>query len=409
MYPTEEQKVLLSKHFGCTRWVYNWALEKKIKGYNKETKQGVSIYEIQSELPKLKKEEDTKWLSEVSAQSLQSALHNLDAAFTAFFKKDGNFPNFKSKYRNQLSFSVSQLNKIDFNKGLFFTIKFKQGIKCKFSRQFEGKIKTCTISKTPTNKYYVSILVEDGKDLPILQEADKEKALGIDLGVIDLCILSDGTKFENPKTLKRYMRRLKIRQRRLSKKKKGSKNRDKGRLKVAAIHEKISNIRNDNLHKISHKLVCENQATTLCIEDLSVKEMMGKAPKSLARSMSDAGLGNLRRMIEYKCQWYGKNLKVIGRFEPSSKICSDCGTVNHNLTLADREWTCVCGSTHDRDINAAKNIRNMAFAEHNTSSKPICRETGILPMGNRKVTSVDLSLGAKTKQKCQHDLEFISN
>ena len=400
LYPTQEQEVLLGKHFGCARWVYNWALAEKMARYSEEG-QSVSIYELSRNLTELKAMEETKWLNEVSAQSSCNALTALDHAYTRFFKEKKGFPKFKSRYDNHQSFANHQANKIDPNRGRLQILKFKDGIKCRFSRPIEGKIKTVTISKTPSGKYWASILVETPEVEKPLVPAEEAKALGLDFGVKDLIVTSDGQRFVNPRTLKKFLRTLAIRQRRHARTKKDSHRREKSRIRVAKVHEHISNIRRDHLHKITTHLVRENQATALCIEDLNVSKMMGKGrgAKSLRRSISDVGFGEMRRQLEYKCRWAGKNLRVIGEFEPSSKTCSNCGRINSALTLKDREWACTnCGSAHDRDINAAINIKKMAFREQNTYStprptQPICDPApgGIIriPTGSRKSTPVE--------------------
>ncbi len=298
--------------------------------------------------------------------------------------------------------------RVDFEDWLVHIPKFQKGIRATISRPFVGKIKTVTVTCVPTGKYYASILVEMPETEPTPPVAEESKALGLDFGLKDLVVTSDGRRFENPKALKANLRRLKIRQRRLSRKVKGSKNRDKARLQVALVHEKISNVRNDNLHKVSSHLVRENQATTLCIEDLSVTDMVGGSSKSrtLNRSIQDAGWRELRRQLEYKCRWYGKNLRVIGRFEPSSKLCSNCGQINHGLKLSDREWTCAsCGMSHDRDVNAAQNIKRFAFCEQNTSSEPLASSN--YRQVSRKVTPVDQPDRAETKQEYNHSSQSI--
>jgi putative transposase len=397
IYPTKEQETLLQKHFGCSRWVYNWALAERVKFYEKE-KKTISVYELQAKLPILKSQTETAWLSEVSAQSLQSALHNLDKSFSRFFKEKKGFPKFKSKHNNRKSFQVSQFTSVDFDKNKVYIFKFKQGIKCECSRQFKGKIKTTTISQTPTGKYYVSILVENGQELPQKPEKDINNALGLDFGIKDLVIGSNGTKIENPKTLKKYLKKLKRFSRAHSRKKKGGTNRNKARLKLARLYEKISNIRHDYLHKISKKLICENQATTICLEDLSVSSMLQSKNKHLNRSIQDVGWYLLKQMLMYKADWYGKNIIEIGRFEASSKTCSNCGHINSELTLKDREWTCVCGANHDRDINAAINIKKFAFMQPNTSSKPKITK---IPRGTRKSKPVDHCVSDGKKQERQ--------
>ncbi len=395
LYPTPEQKILLSKHFGCARWVYNWALAEKSSRYV-EAGANVSIYELQSHLPELKERPDTEWLGEVSAASLQSALRNLDAAFTRFFKQTSGYPRFKSRHNGHQSFQVPTLTHIHFDTQRIRLLKFQEGIKGCFNQCFEGKVKTTTISVTPTGKYYASVLVDDGVAEPTPPPADEARALGLDFGLKDLVVTSEGQRFENPKALKRYLRRLQIRQRRLSRKTKGSKNRDKARQRVALVHERIAFIRNDNLHKISAHLVRESQATTLCLEDLSVEGMVKN--RRLSRSISDAGWGELRRQIEYKAKRAGKNVRIIGRFEPSSKMCSCCGHTKRDLTLADRTWTCTqCGTTHDRDVNAAVNIKTFAFREQNTLSSPQGRDD--YRQARRKDTPVEEPTVAPVKRE----------
>lgn len=425
LYPTEAQKVLMDKHFGCVRWVYNWALETKMKAYEAD-KTNVSIYQIQGQLPTLKASPETEWLAEVSSQALHGALHHLDEAYTRFFKGQSCFPQFKSRHSSHHSFENVQNTKVHFARGTVQILKFKEGIKCHFSRTFEGTIKTSTVSRTPTGKYYISILVETPDVEPVPVTTDEAHAIGLDFGLKDLIVTSDGQRFINPKHLKRFMRTLAIRQRRLSRKVKGSKNRDKARKRVAAVHEHISNIRRDHLHKVSSTLVRENQATTLCIENLDVKRLLEdrKKGKSMRRAIADVGWGELRRQLEYKCKWAGKNLRVIGEFEPSSKTCSACGSINRTLTLAQREWTCHCGVTHDRDINAAINIRKMAFREQNTYSTPAAKPTKakrgkqasvqrtgpsidmatgriIVPVGSREVTPEEQAVRPVVSRECQ--------
>lgn len=401
LYPTKEQKLLLDKHIGAVRWIYNWGLEQKSKSWSQENKT-ITIFDLIYRLTNLKKEPETKWLKEVSSLALCNSLINLDRSYTNFFRRKKGFPNFK-KNRGRQTFQNHQGNKIDYDKGLLYILKFRKGIKIRISHAFRGEIKTTTIIRTPSGRYYASALIETQTTEPIPPVSVESQSLGIDFGLKDLIITSDGQRFENPRVLRKNLKRLHSLSRSLSKKKGGSKNQEKARIRLARLHERIFNIRNDNLHKLSHHLVCENQATTLCIEDLSVKDMLERrkeSGKNLRRSIGDAGWGELRRQLEYKCRWYGKNLRVIGRFDPSSKICNECGVINHALTLADRSWTCVCGVTHDRDINAAINIRKMAFRQQNTSSKPVSRlMVERIPRGTRKSKPVELPIEATMKQE----------
>jgi len=391
LYPNAKQKELLAKHFGCARWVYNYGLAKKIE-YYKQHEKSYSRYDLQKDLVVLKKQEDTQWLSDVCAQSLQVVLKNLDAAYTSFFRKKNSFPKFKRR-RNRQSVAFPQNTKIDFDNNRIQVIKFIKdgGIKCKFHRRFEGIIKTTTISKTPTDKYYVSILVEEDVKSVKQKPLKIDSAIGIDLGIKDLLITSDGNKYENPNWLKKSLSKLAREQRRLSRKIKKSNNYVKQRKRVAIVHEKISNQRKDFLHKISRQLVDENQINTYCFEDLSVKNMMGN--HNLAQAISNVSWSMFVQFLSYKADWAGKNILKIGRFDPSSKMCNSCGYINNELTLNDRTWTCKsCNARHDRDINAAKNIRDFAFDKQNligserSELKPV-GEGGLPPSLNQEAPS----------------------
>ena len=363
LYPNKEQKVLLEKHFGCVRFVWNWALGKKMEAYQKD-KTNLSRYELQAELPKMKKSEQP-WLAEVGSLSIQSKLEDLDKAYTSFFKKKVAYPKFKCK-RNDQKFRVPQNTKVDFEKRKVIIPKFLGGITCVFDRQFEGDISSSYVSRTTTGKYFISILVEDGKELPTKPKIAETSTIGIDLGLKHFATFSNGEKIENPKPLKRFLKKLKKQQRQLSKKTKGSNNRNKQRIKVAKIHEKITNCRKDFHHKLSHKLTHDNQVKTICMETLSTKDMMENS--QMARQIADVGWNSFTNILKYKCDWYGKNFIQIGRFEPSSKLCS-CGYINQTLTLKDREWTCPsCNVTHDRDILAANNIKKLGLGQPEVAS-----------------------------------------
>ena len=360
LYPNSEQCIALSKNFGCVRWVYNWALSRKIEAYQKENR-SLSIFALSKELPKLKAAEETKWLAEADSQALVMSLRNLDNAFTRFFREKKGFPNFKSKKSNRQSFQIPQRVKVDFEKRKIILPKIG-AVRAKLYRKFDGKIKTVTISKTPSGKYFASVLVEtDEKPLP-KPEIRYETTIGVDLGLTHFAILSSGEKIENPKYLQKSLKRLKFLQRRLSRKKAGSKRRDKARIRVAKLHERITNQRNDFLHKLSIRLIRENQ--TIALETLNVQGMMQN--HRLAQSIGSASWSRFVEFLRYKAEWYGRNIVFVGRFEPSSKLCSVCGFHNSELTLADRTWICPsCQTEHDRDVNAATNIRKFALQSQN--------------------------------------------
>jgi len=345
IYPNKKQQVFFENHFNAVRFVYNLALETKTRAYSTAGK-NLSRYDLQVQLKELKK--DCNWLKMVNSQSLFVALMNLDAAYTKFFRSGG-FPTFKKKNDTQ-SFCCPQNFYI--KEGKLFIPKLKEGIKIVLHRDLGGEMRNVTISRTSTGKYFASILVNDGKEREIVP-ITKENSVGIDLGIKTFAVLSDGTEIENPKFLRKSLKRLKCLQKRLSKKVKGSKNRDKARQKVALIHERISNQRKDFLHKASSSIT--KKYDTLCFENLNVIGMVKN--RSLSMSISDVSWSMFTTMCKYKA----KNYLEIGRFEPSSKMCY-CGVINKNLTLSDRIWTCnSCGSVNERDLLAAKNIKKFAL------------------------------------------------
>ena len=353
LYPTDDQKVLFSKSFGCCRYVYNWALNIKIEAYknNKETLSNVYLTNImKSELKR-----DNKWLLEVNSQSLQSSLRNLDTAYKNFFRdKKVGFPRFKSKKSKQ-SFHCPQHCNVDFKRNVLNIPKAKD-IPIVLHRKFKGTIKNVTISMTPCGKYFASILVDTNIQEVPASKIQYDTTLGIDLGIKTLAVCSNGRTFENPKNIQKSLTRLKMLQKRLSHKQKDSSNRNKARIKVAKLYDHITNCRKDNLHKITYALTHDNQVRTICIEDLNVKGMVQN--HHLAQSINDASFGMFRTMLEYKCKWYGINLIKIDRFAPSSKKCSKCGYIYKGLKLSERDWTCPeCNTHHDRDLNAAYNIK----------------------------------------------------
>ena len=355
IYPTEEQKVIFSKHFGCCRFVYNYFLNrekefylnnredieaKRIKGHN-------TVFDNQKVLTQLKKDKNYEWLKEVGSHSLGLALKNLESAYSNFFRKRAKFPKFKKKSHYQ-SYNIDNLTLYIKGDKLFIP-KIKDGVKIVEHRPLEGKILNGTISKTADDKYFISITVEK----EIEESPVETNRIGIDLGIKDFAVISNGTKITNPHFKKKEVKKLKKLQRALSRKKKDSRRREKCRIKFARLQSKIVNKKTDFLHKLSSKLINENQV--ICLEDLNVKGMVKN--HRLAESISECSWFEFTRQLDYKAKWYGRTVIKIDRFFPSSKTCSNCGFIKDNLTLKEREWTCPkCGIEHDRDLNASKNI-----------------------------------------------------
>ncbi|UKJ06894.1 transposase [Solitalea lacus] len=344
LLPTKEQEVLLNKHFGCVRFVFNHFFNERIEQY-KERKKSDNYHKQAGSLTLLKKQEETEWLKAVNSQTLQTALRSLDTAFVNFFRGNAKFPRFKSK-RKKNSFTVPQFVEVEHGKLVF--PKFKEGIQIIEHRELRGQVKHCTVSKTPTGKYFASILCE----VQHKQIKPTKKQVGIDLGIKDVAVTSDGTRFKNNYHLKRYERQLAKAQKHLSRKVKGSNSRNRQRLKVAAIHEKIANARLDLLHKVSTQIT--NEYDIICLEDLNVKGMMTN--HKLAKHIADASWGTFVKLLAYKASWNDKRIVKINRFYPSSKTCNECGYIHQDLNLSERIWTCPNGHTLDRDINASKNI-----------------------------------------------------
>jgi len=343
----------MAKIFGQVRFVYNLGLETKISAYL-GNKVNLTCFNLSNQVKELK-DTECPWLNESPAQALQMSLRNLDNAYTNFFRGYG-FPKFKNRYGKQ-SFQLPQGIHLSNDKKQIFIQKLKY-VNIDLHREFKGEIKTITVSKSITNKYYVSILVENNISKPEKKKINDSTSIGLDLGIKDFVITSDGMKFKNQDFFKSAMNELRIEQRSLARKIKGSNHYLRQKMVLALLHEHIHNQRQDYLHKISRYLV--DNYDTICMEDLNVSGMVKN--HKLARAISDMGWSEFKSMIEYKCDWYGKNLSVIGRFDPSSKTCNVCGTINKDLTLNDREWTCKkCGSIHDRDNNAAINIKKFGL------------------------------------------------
>ena len=358
IYPTDEPKVLFAKTFGCCRFVYNWALNLKITAYKerKETLGNVYLTNLMKSELKVAHE----WLSEVNSQSLQSSLRNLDTAYTNFFRntKAVGFPRFKSR-KDKQSFLCPQHCRVDFEKGTI-TIPKAKDIPAVLHRKFKGTVKAVTVSMTPSGRYFASVLVGTSMQEMKPSEPKRDTTVGIDLGIKSLAVCSDGRTFDNPKNLQRSLDRLKLLQKRLSRKQKGSANRNKARIRVARLQEHIANSRKDSLHKITHALTHDSQVRTICMEDLNVKGMQRN--HHLAQAVGDASFGMFLTLLEYKCSWYGVNFIKIDRFAPSSKTCGKCGYIYKGLKLSERSWTCPeCGTHHDRDFNAACNIKEFGL------------------------------------------------
>ena len=350
IYPNKEQQIQITKTFGCCRFVYNQTLAYRKETYEKE-KKSVSRTDCNNYCNReLKKEYE--WLKEVDKFALTNAIYNMDAAYQKFFKEHAGYPKFKSKHDNHKSYTTNFTNgniAVDLEGGKIKLPKLRK-IKAKLHREFEGRIKSATISQVPSGKYYVSVLVETNHSQ--MQHTDKN--IGLDLGIHDLCITSDGEKYENPKTIKRYEKKLAKLQRKLAHKEKWSNNYYKQKKKIALCHEKIRNARKDYLHRVSHEIISENQV--IVSENLQIKNMVKN--HHLAKTIMDVSWYELTRQLEYKADWNGRKYIKVDTFYASSQICSVCGYQNASTKdLSVREWRCgKCGTEHDRDINAAKNI-----------------------------------------------------
>lgn len=357
--PNGEQRIFFEKSFGCARYVYNWALSKRIEAYQTK-KERLSCVDLCKMLTSLKKEEDKLWLSEVSNECLQQSIRNMDSAFTRFFREKKGFPKFKSKKDARKSYKAINGVRIDFETNRIKLPKIGW-VKFYKNRTFEGNIGTVTVSKNATGKYFVSVLVDDGIETPLKPNVEYNTSVGIDVGIKDFAVLSNGQVFENPKYLEKAEIRLKTLQRRLARKQKGSNRRERQRSQLAKAYEKVRNCRTNFIHQVTSRIVRENQ--TIIIEDLNVSGMMKN--HNLAKHISSASWSEFFRQLQYKCEWCGKNLIKIGRFEPSSRMCT-CGYVNKGLKLSQREWTCPnCGQHNDRDLLAAINIKRFGLQNQN--------------------------------------------
>ena len=362
IYPRKWQKELIEKHFGCCRVIYNYGLERKVKVYT-ETKKTISTFSLNKEVPELSKEKP--WLKEVNSQSLQQSLADLDSAFSHFFKKHNSFPKFKSKYNPKQSFRIPQHFEISKDHKSIKIPKLKWiSFRDKFNIPKNVEFRNITISREG-NEYFASICYDEKTiklELKLIQE---KKTLGIDLGTRYLATFSDGTKIENPRHFKKYEDKLAKEQQKLSKiTNKEFKSYQKQKEKVYKVHNKIRNTRKDFLHKLTTGLVKNQDYTSYAMEDLAVKQLEQDNFSSMSKAIGDCGWRMLRTMMTYKCEDNGKNLLIIGRFDPSSKTCSVCGHIYQEMERDEKEWTCSkCLTHHDRDCNAANNIKNFSLVK----------------------------------------------
>ena len=404
IYPTEVQKKVLEQHFGACRFIYNRFLNIRQTMYSK-FKISINKNYLDEQLPRYK--EMYPWLKEVNSQSLQQANKNLDTAYVNFFEGRSGYPTWKTKRFNN-SFQLVQRYKINLMTSKVYLpsigwlkIKLHRDL---FSDEFIEKnfvktivnnevilehdqnskfLRTVTVSRTPTRKYHISILTDDNVECPQPQQHTQTTTIGVDVGIKTYASLSNGEKIDNPKFLKASLKRLKCLQRRVSRKHKGSSNRRKAVYKLAKCHEKLSNQRNDFQHKVSNKLISENQA--VAIETLNIQGMIKN--HKLAQVIADASWSSFVLKLEYKAKRAGKTILKIGMFEPSSKNCHICGYHNSELTLKDREWLCPeCNTMHDRDINAAINIKKFAISAYQITAGTAGRACGVAGVGQGKET-----------------------
>ena len=357
--PTMKQQHQLLQAFGCARFIYNWGLDKKTKTWTNEHK-SISYFELAKELTVLKNSEEYKWLKDVPNECLQQSLRCLDNAYTQFFKAKKGFPKFKSKRRSKDAAKYLAAVHFDFDN---WKVKIPKcgWVKLCENKSFDletSKIGTLTVSRDKCGDYWCSIVVDDNKPQKSKTKISEGTSVGIDLGIKDYAILSDGTKYSNPKYYEKNRLKLKVLQHKFARTKKDSKRHNAMRLKLAKQYRKITNMRMNFLHKLTTDIV--RRYDTICLENLYVEGMLKN--HNLAMAIQSASWGEFVKQLKYKAEWEGKNIVFIGRFEPSSKTCSKCGYINRDLTLKDREWICpVCGEHHDRDINAAVNIKNFSL------------------------------------------------
>ncbi|MEV1075669.1 RNA-guided endonuclease InsQ/TnpB family protein [Micromonospora parva] len=364
-YPTPEQANQLNQTFGCVRWVYNRALEERSRRWKTEGK-STTYAESSAALTQWKKAEDLAFLNEVSSVPLQQSVRHLHSAFSAFFTKRSGYPRFKSKHKARASAEYTR-SAFTWREGSLTLAKITGPLKIVWCRRIPvaARPSSVIVSRDRAERWFVSVRIDDPTIHP---PRDTDRTVGVDVGITSLVTLSTGETIPNPRHERRDRRKLARAQQDHSRKQKGSTNRAKARTKVARIHGRITDRRRDHLHKLTTRLVRENQAVV--IEDLNIRNMLRN--RSLARAIADAGWARLRSMLEYKARWYGRRLIVVDRWLPSSKQCSACGVTLTSLPLSTRFWTCQCGATHDRDVNAAINILAAGLAERqNACGEPV--------------------------------------
>jgi putative transposase len=374
IYPNTAQQQALAKSFGCARWVWNYSLNLMTETY-RDTGKGLSAYTVKMLLPGLKQEHE--WLKESYSQCLQSAVLNLSQAFVNFFEGRAKYPKFKSKHGRQ---SIQYPQNVKLEEGRLILPKIGS-VLAKVHRPIEGKIKTVTISINPDGRYFAALCLDDGSENPVTEG----KAVGIDLGLTHFAITSDGSKFDNPRHIAKHERNLKRKQRKLSRKQKGSNRRKKARKLVARVHQRISNSRNDFLHKLSRKMVNENQV--IIVENLAVRNLLKN--HCLAKSISDSGWGRFCTMLKYKAEQEGKIYQEVDRFFPSSHLCHLTLLPLEKMGLATRSFACPhCGQQHDRDVNAAINIRNEGLRLLALGTRASAQGGSVRPKGERRKSTL---------------------
>ena len=357
LYPTNEQRQMMTRIIGCCRFTWNRLLEYSSKSYERR-KESHTAFDFNNFIAHTLKPA-YPWLTDAPAQTLQCVSADLTSAFKAFFRGDSGYPKFKTKHRSRRSFRIPQKGKVDVDGDRIY-VQGVGWVDAVLHRKPQGRLRNITVTVNPSGSVYASCLFEDGEEAPVPEVPRKVKVLGIDLNLGRLAVCSDGVEYGNPRTLKQYEKKLRHKQKLLSKKCKGSNNWKKLKHEMAVLHEKIANIRKDSIHKMTKRMVCDSQADVIVVEDLNVSGMMRN--HKLAKHIQDASFFEIRRQLGYKCLWYGKTLVIADRFFASTRTCSNCGWHNDGLTLGDRQWECpVCHTRHDRDRNAALNLESFGL------------------------------------------------